>query len=99
MIPLVSELPGDAALSSCEVEVDDDHRFAGFDAYKQVIASEVDAVLLATPPHFRPAQFANPLEGASQQGPPKPRTVGVGGHQVHVAVGQHPLGQMLAANH
>ena len=30
------------------------HRFVGFDAYKQVIASGVDVVLLCTPPHFRP---------------------------------------------
>ncbi|NUO81580.1 Gfo/Idh/MocA family oxidoreductase [candidate division KSB1 bacterium] len=29
--------------------------FVGIDAYKQVIDSGVDAVLLATPPHFRPA--------------------------------------------
>jgi len=36
------------------VVVDSDHRFAGFDAYKQLIASDVDVVLLATPPHFRP---------------------------------------------
>ena len=29
-------------------------QFVGFDAYKQVLASDVDVVLLATPPHFRP---------------------------------------------
>jgi myo-inositol 2-dehydrogenase/D-chiro-inositol 1-dehydrogenase len=39
------------------VMVDADHRFAGFDGYQGVIASDVDAVLLATPPHFRPMQF------------------------------------------
>jgi myo-inositol 2-dehydrogenase / D-chiro-inositol 1-dehydrogenase len=32
--------------------------FAGFDAYEKVIEAGVDIVLLATPPHFRPAQFA-----------------------------------------
>ena len=36
------------------VEVDDDHKFVGFDAYKQVIASDVDLVIFATPPGFRP---------------------------------------------
>ncbi len=36
------------------VVVDADHRFAGFDAYEKVIASGVDVVILATPPHFRP---------------------------------------------
>lgn len=37
--------------------VSDDHCFTGFDAYQKLIASDVDVVLLATPPHFRPAMF------------------------------------------
>jgi len=36
------------------VTVDAEHRFAGFDAYQKLIASGVDVVLLAAPPHFRP---------------------------------------------
>ncbi len=36
------------------VLVDADHAFTGFDAYQKVIASDVDIVLLASPPHFRP---------------------------------------------
>ncbi len=39
------------------VTVDAEHRFSGFDAYKKLLASEVDVVLLATPPHFRPAHL------------------------------------------
>ncbi len=35
-------------------DVADERCFVGFDAYKQVIASGVDVVLLATPPGFRP---------------------------------------------
>ncbi len=31
--------------------------FSGLDAYKKVIASDVDMVILTTPPYFRPAQF------------------------------------------
>ncbi|MCA1685209.1 MAG: Gfo/Idh/MocA family oxidoreductase, partial [Planctomycetia bacterium] len=38
-------------------DVADDHCFVGFDAYKQVIDSGVDVVLLATPPGFRPLHF------------------------------------------
>lgn len=34
--------------------VDADHRFVGFDAYHSLLASDVDVVILATPPHFRP---------------------------------------------
>lgn len=39
------------------VAVDDDHKFVGLDAYKKVIDSGVDLVILATPPGFRPMQF------------------------------------------
>lgn len=39
------------------IAVDDDHKFVGFDAYKQVIDSGVDLVILATPPGFRPTHF------------------------------------------
>ncbi len=40
------------------VQVPDDHVFSGFDAYKKVIDSGVDVVILATPPHFRPQHLA-----------------------------------------
>jgi myo-inositol 2-dehydrogenase/D-chiro-inositol 1-dehydrogenase len=39
------------------VEVDDANCFLGFDAYKRVIESGVDIVILATPPYFRPEHF------------------------------------------
>jgi myo-inositol 2-dehydrogenase / D-chiro-inositol 1-dehydrogenase len=37
-----------------QVTVDADHRFTGFDACDKLVASGVDVVILATPPHFRP---------------------------------------------
>ncbi|MDR1718910.1 MAG: Gfo/Idh/MocA family oxidoreductase [Dysgonamonadaceae bacterium] len=37
--------------------IPDDHCFTGFDSYEKVIASDVDIVLLATPPVFRPIHF------------------------------------------
>jgi predicted dehydrogenase len=40
-----------------QYRVTDDNCFTGFDGYKQVMTSDVDAVLLCTPPHFRPAQL------------------------------------------
>jgi predicted dehydrogenase len=39
------------------VKVDAEHRFTGFDAYKKVIASDVDIIMLATPPGYRPEHF------------------------------------------
>lgn len=39
------------------VNVDPEHCSTGFDAYRRVIASDVDVVLLCTPPGHRPEQF------------------------------------------
>jgi len=46
------------------ISVEPDHRFAGLDAYKKVIDSGIDYVLLCTPPGFRPAH----IEYAVKQG-------------------------------
>jgi len=46
-----------------KVQVTEDNKFIGFDAYKQAIAA-ADVVILATPPGFRPMQF----EEAVRQG-------------------------------
>jgi myo-inositol 2-dehydrogenase/D-chiro-inositol 1-dehydrogenase len=40
-----------------KIDVPAERQFAGFDAYQQVIGSGVEAVLLCTPPHFRPAHI------------------------------------------
>ncbi|HEV8059137.1 MAG TPA: Gfo/Idh/MocA family oxidoreductase [Gemmataceae bacterium] len=45
-----------------KVDVKDDHCFTGLDAYKQVLASDVDVVLLTTPPHFRPIHIKAAVE-------------------------------------
>jgi predicted dehydrogenase len=45
-------------------KVTDDRAFVGFDAYKKVIASDVDLVILATPPGYRPLH----LEAAVKAG-------------------------------
>lgn len=45
-----------------KVKVDKANRFVGFDAYKKVIASGVDIVLLTTPPAFRPDHLVAAVE-------------------------------------
>ena len=47
-----------------QLDVAPEKIFAGFDAYKQVIDSGIDVVLLTSPPHFRPQH----LEYAVSQG-------------------------------
>ena len=49
---------------SDRVDVDEDHKFVGFDAYQKAINAGVDMVILATPPGFRPIHF----EAAVQAG-------------------------------
>ncbi|WP_417749621.1 Gfo/Idh/MocA family protein [Rosistilla oblonga] len=39
------------------VDVTRDTRFVGFDAYQKVLQADVDVVILATPPGFRPLHF------------------------------------------
>jgi len=43
--------------SKSNQKVEDSRCYLGFDAYKKLIESDVDVVLLATPPHFRPLHF------------------------------------------
>lgn len=45
-----------------KILVDEEHKFVGFDAYKKVLQSDVDVVVLATPPSFRPAHLEACIE-------------------------------------
>jgi predicted dehydrogenase len=60
---------------SAKIEVPEDRCFVGFDAYKQVIASGVDVVLLATPPHFRPIHLKAAIEAGKHVFAEKPVAV------------------------
>jgi myo-inositol 2-dehydrogenase/D-chiro-inositol 1-dehydrogenase len=44
------------------VDVPEERRFVGFDAYRELCALELDLVILATPPGFRPMHFAHAVE-------------------------------------
>ncbi|TWU11410.1 Inositol 2-dehydrogenase [Symmachiella macrocystis] len=39
------------------VDIAEENKFVGFDAYQKVLDSDVDVVILATPPGFRPIHF------------------------------------------
>jgi predicted dehydrogenase len=39
------------------VEIDDANVFVGFDAYKRLMETDIDIVIMATPPYFRPEHF------------------------------------------
>jgi predicted dehydrogenase len=44
------------------LKIDPDKRFTGFDSYKKVINSDVDIVMLCTPPGWRPIHFEAAVE-------------------------------------
>lgn len=58
-------------------DVTDDRAFTGFDAYKKVVDSGVDMVILATPPGFRPMMIEYVIEKGKHLFTEKP--VGVDG--------------------
>ena len=58
-----------------QVQVSPEARFTGFDAYRGVIDSGVDVVILTTPPHFRPAHLAAAVDAGTHVFCEKPMAV------------------------
>lgn len=57
------------------VKVTPDKCFVGFDAYRQVLATDVDLVFLTTPPHWRPQTLRAALEAGKHVFMEKPAGV------------------------
>lgn len=57
------------------VKVDKDHKFVGFDGAKKVIESDVDVVLLTTPPCYRPKMLEMAVEAGKHIFCEKPMAV------------------------
>ena len=75
-----------------KVKLTKDNCFVGFDAYKDVIASDVDMVILATPPHFRPEHLKAAIEAGKHVFMEKPAAVDPQG--VHSVIASSELAQM-----
>lgn len=60
---------------SAKIDVPTERQFVGFDAYKQVIASGVDVVLLTSPPGFRPLHFKAAIDAGKHVFAEKPVAV------------------------
>jgi myo-inositol 2-dehydrogenase / D-chiro-inositol 1-dehydrogenase len=72
---LESSLSNLKAEQGSKIDIADDHKFVGFDAYKQLLATDVDVVLLATPPHFRPIHFKAAIDAGKHTFVEKPVAV------------------------
>ena len=64
-----------------QIKVTPETLFTGFDAYKKVIDSEVDVVILTTPPGFRPLHFAYAVEKNKHIFAEKPLCVDAAGYR------------------
>ena len=69
-------------------EVTEDRCFVGFDAYKQLLDSGVDLVLLATPPGFRPIHFEYAVKAGKHVFAEKPVAVDPVGVRKFIEVGE-----------
>lgn len=63
-----------------KIDVSDNHKFVGFDAYKEAIKL-ADVVILATPPGFRPAHFEEAIRQGKHVFMEKPVAVDIPGVQ------------------
>ncbi|MCA9218302.1 MAG: Gfo/Idh/MocA family oxidoreductase, partial [Planctomycetales bacterium] len=62
-----------------KVDVPPERRFVGFDAYKHVLESDADLIILATPPGFRPMHFEAAINAGKHVFMEKPVAVDAAG--------------------
>ena len=83
-------------LAKLGIEIPKEMCFTGFDAYQQLLAvPEINYVILATPPHFRPAHFKAAVEAGKHVFMEKPVAVDVPGVRTVIEAGE--LGQAKGA--
>lgn len=77
------------------IDIPADKRFVGLDAYKQVIDSGVDVVIIATPPIFRPAHFQYLVEKNKHAFLEKPLFVDAAGYRTVMAAAKQAKAKNL----
>src|ERR1035438_6215488 len=68
--------------------VEPDHHFTGFDAYQKLLASDIDIVMLCTPPGFRPMHFEAAVNAGKHVFTEKPIATDPAGARRFVAAGK-----------
>lgn len=77
--PAIATSLQNLATFGARVEVPENRRFAGIDAFQKVIESGVDVVLLASPPGFRPQHLRAAVDAGKHVFAEKPMAVDVAG--------------------
>ncbi|MDR1880368.1 MAG: Gfo/Idh/MocA family oxidoreductase [Tannerellaceae bacterium] len=78
------------------IDIPESQRFVGLDAYKQVIDSGVDVVLVATPPFFRPLHFQYATEKGKHSFLEKPICVDAAGYRTILATAKQAVAKNLS---
>jgi myo-inositol 2-dehydrogenase / D-chiro-inositol 1-dehydrogenase len=68
-----------------QMDVPEERKFVGFDAYRKLLDSGVDMVILATPPNFRPMTFKAAVEAGKHVFMEKPVAVDPAGIRTIIA--------------
>jgi predicted dehydrogenase len=77
------------------IDIPANRRFVGLDAYKELIDSGVDMVIVATPPNFRPVHFQYATEKGKHSFLEKPICVDAAGYRTIVATGKQAQAKNL----
>ncbi|MDR1402627.1 MAG: Gfo/Idh/MocA family oxidoreductase [Tannerellaceae bacterium] len=77
------------------IDIPENMRFVGLDAYKAVIDSGVDVVIIATPPNFRPIHFQYATEKGKHSFLEKPICVDPVGYRTIMATAKQALAKNL----
>ncbi|MDO5571725.1 MAG: Gfo/Idh/MocA family oxidoreductase [Bacteroidales bacterium] len=78
-----------------DIDIPADKRFVGLDAYKNVIDSDVDVVIIATPPLFRPVHFQYAVEKGKHCFLEKPICVDPVGYRTIIAASRQAAAKQL----
>ncbi len=73
---------------NARIDVPAERCFTGFDACQKVLEAGVDMVLLTTPPHFRPVQYAAAVKAGKHVFMEKPLCVDAPGYRTLVAANE-----------
>jgi len=77
------------------IDIPEDRRFTGLDAYKQVIDSDIDIVIITTPPVFRPVHFKYAVEHGKHCFLEKPIFVDPAGYRTVIQAARNAQTQNL----
>ncbi len=81
----LDKLAASNAEVGAKLKVTDELCFTGFDAYKKVLATDVDLVILATPPGYRPQHLAAAVDAGKHIFAEKPVAVDAAGIRLVLA--------------